>query len=136
MGVHMHVWRPFKHVYQVKYNIVTMVAMKIIPSLGCNAVVPEDGAAGSYETLIVICQGILHLILEDTVTFIMFTEAVLSASFCSWNEWVTLPVMFSDLPRNAQLALTVYDTVGPSKIQPVGGTTISLFGKHGVFRQV
>lgn len=54
----------------------------------------------------------------------------------SWNEWVTLPVMFSDLPRNAQLALTIYDTVGPSKIQPVGGTTISLFGKHGVFRQV
>lgn len=44
--------------------------------------------------------------------------------------------MFSDLPRNAQLALTIYDTVGPSKIQPVGGTTISLFGKHGVFRQV
>lgn len=54
----------------------------------------------------------------------------------SWNEWVTLPVMFSDLPRNAQLALTIYDTVGPAKIQPVGGTTISLFGKHGVFRQV
>lgn len=54
----------------------------------------------------------------------------------SWNEWVTLPVMFSDLPRNAQLALTIYDTVGPSKIQPVGGTTISLYGKHGVFRQV
>jgi Phosphoinositide 3-kinase C2. len=44
--------------------------------------------------------------------------------------------MFSDLPRNAQLALTIYDAVGPSKIQPVGGTTISLFGKHGVFRQV
>jgi hypothetical protein len=54
----------------------------------------------------------------------------------SWNEWVTLPVTFSDLPRNAQLALTIYDAVGPSKIQPVGGTTISLFGKHGVFRQV
>ena len=56
--------------------------------------------------------------------------------FFSWNEWVTLPVMFSDLPRNAQLAFTVYDTLGPSKIQPVGGSTISLFGKHGVFRQV
>jgi hypothetical protein len=93
-------------------------------------------AAGSFETLIVIYQSILHLISEDTVIFTMFTEAVFCASLCSWNEWVTLPVMFSDLPRNAQLALTVYDTVGPSKIQPVGGTTISLFGKHGVFRQV
>jgi phosphatidylinositol 3-kinase len=65
-----------------------------------------------------------------------FTEAVFCVSKYSWNEWVTLPVMFSDLPRNAQLALTIYDAVGPSEIQPVGGTTISLFGKHGVFRQV
>ncbi|KAE8745182.1 Phosphatidylinositol 3-kinase catalytic subunit type 3 [Frankliniella occidentalis] len=53
----------------------------------------------------------------------------------SWNEWVVLPVMFCDLPRDAQLALTVYDCVGPSKLQPVGGTTIALFGNHGVFRQ-
>ncbi|XP_049792140.1 phosphatidylinositol 3-kinase catalytic subunit type 3 isoform X1 [Schistocerca nitens] len=53
----------------------------------------------------------------------------------NWNEWLTLPVMFSDLPRNALLALTIYDCVGPGKMQPVGGTTISLFGKHGVFRQ-
>lgn len=54
----------------------------------------------------------------------------------SWNEWVTLPVQFSDLPRTAQLALTVYDYVGPSKMAPVGGTTISLFSKYGVFKQV
>lgn len=54
----------------------------------------------------------------------------------SWNEWVTLPVQFSDLPRTAQLALTVYDCVGPNKMAPVGGTTISLFSKYGVFKQV
>ena len=54
--------------------------------------------------------------------------------YFSWNEWVTLPVLFSDLPRNAQLALTIYDCIGCSQTQPVGGTTISLFGKHGVFR--
>ncbi|KAK6643525.1 Phosphatidylinositol 3-kinase catalytic subunit type 3 [Polyplax serrata] len=53
----------------------------------------------------------------------------------NWNEWVTLPVLFSDLPRNAQLALTIYDCVGSSQTEPVGGTTISLFGKHGLFRQ-
>jgi hypothetical protein len=92
--------------------------------------------AGFSETLIVVYQTILHPIPEDIVIFTLFIEAVYYAFLCSWNEWVTLPVMFSDLPRNAQLALTVYDTVGPSKIQPVGGTTISLFGKHGVFRQV
>lgn len=55
--------------------------------------------------------------------------------YFSWNEWVTLPVLFSDLPRNAQLALTIYDCVGSCETKPVGGTTISLFGKHGVFRQ-
>lgn len=54
----------------------------------------------------------------------------------SWNEWVTLPVQFSDLPRTAQLALTVYDCVGTNKVAPVGGTTISLFSKYGVFKQV
>ncbi|KAJ1532268.1 hypothetical protein ONE63_000884 [Megalurothrips usitatus] len=53
----------------------------------------------------------------------------------SWNEWIVLPVMFCDLPRDAQLALTVYDCVGPCKLQPVGGTTVALFGNHGVFRQ-
>ncbi|XP_044740515.1 phosphatidylinositol 3-kinase catalytic subunit type 3 isoform X7 [Chrysoperla carnea] len=53
----------------------------------------------------------------------------------NWNEWVILPVQFCDIPRTAQLTLTIYDCVGPNKVQPVGGTTISLFGKHGVFRQ-
>ncbi|XP_039299622.1 phosphatidylinositol 3-kinase catalytic subunit type 3 isoform X1 [Nilaparvata lugens] len=53
----------------------------------------------------------------------------------NWSEWVTLPLMFSDLPRNALLCLTIYDCIGPSNMKPVGGTTISLFGKHGVFRQ-
>lgn len=53
----------------------------------------------------------------------------------NWNEWVTLPVQFNDAPRSAQLALTIYDCVGPNKLTPVGGTTISLFSKHGLFRQ-
>lgn len=54
----------------------------------------------------------------------------------SWNEWVTLPVTFRDLPRSALLAITIYDCAGPREKVPLGGTTISLFGKHGVFRQV
>ncbi|XP_025833575.1 phosphatidylinositol 3-kinase catalytic subunit type 3 [Agrilus planipennis] len=53
----------------------------------------------------------------------------------NWNEWITLPVQFSDLPRNSQLALTIYDCVGPNKLSPVGGTTVSLFSKYGLFRQ-
>ncbi|XP_046659844.1 phosphatidylinositol 3-kinase catalytic subunit type 3-like [Homalodisca vitripennis] len=51
------------------------------------------------------------------------------------NEWINLPLNFSDLPRDAMLAITLYDCVGATARKPVGGTTISLFSKHGVFRQ-
>ncbi|XP_043930366.1 phosphatidylinositol 3-kinase catalytic subunit type 3 [Protopterus annectens] len=53
----------------------------------------------------------------------------------NWNEWLKLPVKYSDLPRNAQVALTIWDIYGPGKAVPVGGTTVSLFGKYGMFRQ-
>uniref|UniRef100_A0ABM5FUK4 Phosphatidylinositol 3-kinase catalytic subunit type 3 n=1 Tax=Pogona vitticeps TaxID=103695 RepID=A0ABM5FUK4_9SAUR len=53
----------------------------------------------------------------------------------NWNEWLKLPVKYPDLPRNAQVALTVWDIYGPGKAVPVGGTTVSLFGKYGMFRQ-
>lgn len=39
------------------------------------------------------------------------------------------------MPRDAQLCVTLYDCAGPGRQLPVGGTTISLFGKHGVYRQ-
>ncbi|XP_072270084.1 phosphatidylinositol 3-kinase catalytic subunit type 3 [Pyxicephalus adspersus] len=53
----------------------------------------------------------------------------------NWNEWLKLPVKYPDLPRNAQVALTIWDVYGPGKSIPVGGTTVSLFGKYGMFRQ-
>lgn len=53
----------------------------------------------------------------------------------NWNQWITLPISYADLPRSSQLCITLYDCAGPNRLIPVGGTTISLFGKHGVFRQ-
>ncbi|KAF7997467.1 hypothetical protein HCN44_006038 [Aphidius gifuensis] len=53
----------------------------------------------------------------------------------NWNQWVTFPISYSDLPRDAQLCITIYDCAGPGRQIAVGGTTITLFGKHGVFRQ-
>lgn len=53
----------------------------------------------------------------------------------NWNEWLKLPVKYPDLPRNAQVALTIWDVYGPGRAVPVGGTTVSLFGKYGMFRQ-
>ena len=43
-----------------------------------------------------------------------------------WNEWLTLPIKFSELPATAQLAITVWDSAGPNKYVPYGGTTVTL----------
>ncbi|KAH8410904.1 hypothetical protein KR222_007615 [Zaprionus bogoriensis] len=53
----------------------------------------------------------------------------------SWNEWVTLPLLFSDLPRSAMLVLTILDCSGAGQTTIIGGTSISMFGKNGMFRQ-
>jgi Phosphoinositide 3-kinase C2 len=56
--------------------------------------------------------------------------------FPSWNEWITLPIKYCDLPRNAQLCLSIYECCGPGKYIAVGGTTVPFFGKLGVYKQV
>jgi phosphatidylinositol 3-kinase len=53
-----------------------------------------------------------------------------------WNQWLKLPLKYSDLPRNANLCLEVYDCRGPGNRCCVGATTLNLFGKKtGEFRQ-
>lgn len=46
-----------------------------------------------------------------------------------WNEWITLPIRYCDLPLSSQLTFTVWDTGGPRSAVPVGGSTFRLFGK-------
>lgn len=53
----------------------------------------------------------------------------------NWNEWIQLPFSFCDLPRTAMLGFTIYDCTGPAKTAVIGGTTISIFGKHGILRE-
>ncbi|GBB95197.1 hypothetical protein RclHR1_24970001 [Rhizophagus clarus] len=52
-----------------------------------------------------------------------------------WNEWLTIPIKFCDLPVTTQLAITVWDIYGPRKAVPLGGTTFRLFGKHNKLRK-
>ena len=53
-----------------------------------------------------------------------------------WNQWLRLPVKYSDLPRYATLNLEIFDCEGPGKRHCVGATTLPLFGaKTGEFRQ-
>lgn len=49
-----------------------------------------------------------------------------------WEEWLTLPLKISDLPRNSQLAITAWDIESPqSGDVPVCGACLSLFDKYG-----
>lgn len=49
-----------------------------------------------------------------------------------WDEWLTMPLKVSDLPRNAQLAITVWDIESPQRGDvPVCGATLSMFDKYG-----
>ena len=52
-----------------------------------------------------------------------------------WNEWLTVPIIYSALPLGSQLAITVWDLspTGGKGVQghviPFGGTTLPLFDK-------
>ncbi|KAH9095060.1 hypothetical protein LEN26_017937 [Aphanomyces euteiches] len=51
-------------------------------------------------------------------------------SMIIWNEWLTMPVKFKDLPRNAVIALTLW---GVGQV-PIGGTTFAIFAKNGCMK--
>ena len=52
-----------------------------------------------------------------------------------WNEWLTLPITYSNLPLNSCLAITLWDlspaseTPGIGHTIPFGGTTLPMFDK-------
>ncbi|XP_076748532.1 phosphatidylinositol 3-kinase 59F isoform X3 [Xylocopa sonorina] len=88
-----------------------------------------NGGCGDLAASLQVWAGGRPLALPVHTAYKHFT------SRWNWNQWVTLPISYSDLPRDAQLCISLYDCAGPGRQLPVGGTTISLFGKHGVFRQ-
>jgi phosphatidylinositol 3-kinase len=49
----------------------------------------------------------------------------------SWNEWLTLPLRYCDLPRHAILALSIHEIISPTEIRIIGSTTITLFDSDG-----
>ncbi|KXT06812.1 hypothetical protein AC578_7106 [Pseudocercospora eumusae] len=58
-----------------------------------------------------------------------------------WNQWLSLPLNYSTLPLNTQLAITLWDVspINPkggdrSHHIPFGGTTISLFDEDATLR--
>ncbi|GBE88499.1 atypical/PIKK/PI3K protein kinase [Sparassis latifolia] len=53
----------------------------------------------------------------------------------TWNEWITLPIRYCDLPLSSQITFTVWDIAGPREAVPVGGSTFRLFGKKWSLRR-
>ncbi|KAJ7766939.1 atypical/PIKK/PI3K protein kinase [Mycena olivaceomarginata] len=53
----------------------------------------------------------------------------------TWNEWITLPIRYCDLPLSSQVVFTVWDIAGPRAAVPVGGSTFRLFGKKWTLRR-
>ncbi|KAB7494563.1 Phosphatidylinositol 3-kinase catalytic subunit type 3 [Armadillidium nasatum] len=51
----------------------------------------------------------------------------------NWNEWLSLPIRYCDLPRNSVLLITIYDCETPRQRIVVGGTSIPLFDRDGLF---
>lgn len=52
-----------------------------------------------------------------------------------WNESITLPIKYRDLPLRAQLTVTVYDIAGPREKRIIGGSTMRLFGKKATLKK-
>eukprot|EP01112_Ceratiomyxa_fruticulosa_P019366 TRINITY_DN6326_c0_g1_i1.p1 TRINITY_DN6326_c0_g1~~TRINITY_DN6326_c0_g1_i1.p1 ORF type:complete len:834 (-),score=158.90 TRINITY_DN6326_c0_g1_i1:116-2617(-) len=52
-----------------------------------------------------------------------------------WDETLTLPLKYCELPLLTQVVITVWDIFGPRQATPVGGTTFFLFGKNATLRK-
>ena len=50
-----------------------------------------------------------------------------------WNEWMSLPVTFNELPRNSKLMFTLYDDSESSKA--LASASLSLFTEKNTLRQ-
>ncbi|XP_038078977.1 phosphatidylinositol 3-kinase catalytic subunit type 3-like [Patiria miniata] len=88
----------------------------------------EDRCSDLYVTCQIFADG-KPLTLPTSTSYKAFSTR------WNWNEWLTLPVKYNDLPRTAMFVFTIWDVYGPRKALKVGGTAVSLFGKHGTFRQ-
>ncbi|KAK6092919.1 Phosphatidylinositol (PI) 3-kinase [Batrachochytrium dendrobatidis] len=52
-----------------------------------------------------------------------------------WDEWIELPLKYSNMPATTQLAFTLWDVYAPRKPIAIGGTTFPLFGKSNTLRK-
>ncbi|KAJ3525845.1 hypothetical protein NMY22_g10404 [Coprinellus aureogranulatus] len=85
-----------------------------------------------FHDLYVTCQ----LIADNKPLTIPFrTSFKAFKNSYTWNEWITFPIRYCDLPLSSQITFTVWDIAGPRAAVPVGGSTLRLFGKKWNLRR-
>lgn len=90
---------------------------------------PIEGQDAPLSNLYIVCQ---LWSCNKPMTIPFQTAHKSFKSSYTWNESLTLPVKYKDLPLDAQLTFTVYDSQAPPNAPqaiPIGGTTFKLFGK-------
>ncbi|KAG0094700.1 Phosphatidylinositol (PI) 3-kinase [Podila epicladia] len=65
-----------------------------------------------FPDLYVTCQLFSG---SQPLTVLLKTSYKPMSSKFAWNEWITLPIKYRDLPLNAQLCFTIWDAASPRK---------------------
>lgn len=67
---------------------------------------------------------------------LVFTLILIELTVYRWNEWITLPIRYCDLPLSSQITFTVWDIGAPRTAVPVGSSTFRMFGKKWFVRHI
>ncbi|GJJ71006.1 phosphatidylinositol 3-kinase [Entomortierella parvispora] len=99
------------------------------PHLDAEAVPYSAERKNPFPDLYVTCQ--VHAGNQPLTVMLKTSYKSMSTKF-AWNEWIALPIKYRDLPLNAQLTFTVWDAASPRKVEPIGGSTMKLFGPFNI----
>ncbi|KAG0301860.1 Phosphatidylinositol (PI) 3-kinase [Dissophora globulifera] len=99
------------------------------PHLDANTVPYSAERRSPYPDLYVTCQVLAG---DQPLTVVLKTSYKPMSTKFAWNEWISLPIKYRDLPLNAQLVFTVWDAASPRKVVAVGGSTLRLFGPFNI----
>ncbi|KAF9571953.1 Phosphatidylinositol (PI) 3-kinase [Mortierella alpina] len=99
------------------------------PRMDADVVPYSAERRSAYPDLYVTCQVFAG---NKPLTVVLKTSYKAMSNKFAWNEWITLPIKYRDLPLNAQLAFTIWDASSPRKVEAVGGSTLKLFGNFNI----
>eukprot|EP00730_Choanoeca_flexa_P019747 TRINITY_DN9656_c0_g1_i4.p1 TRINITY_DN9656_c0_g1~~TRINITY_DN9656_c0_g1_i4.p1 ORF type:complete len:873 (+),score=193.66 TRINITY_DN9656_c0_g1_i4:22-2640(+) len=84
---------------------------------------------GDFCVQVYVYGGSRHLCQPVATSYRAFTQA-----WC-WDEWLTLPFVLADLPRDSKLIINVTEPEGPGRWRTVGGSVVDLFTTGGLLRR-